>query len=311
MSRLAVVILLSSAAALAEGHPRVELALDPCIEARDEIRRIVQVELGDLLVEEVDLSRARTRASVGCEGSAIVLRVDDPASGQSLTRSLDVASAAPVVRARLIGLALVELVSSSWSELRPAAPAGPAAPLPVSPREAPPPVAPTLAHARITATGGVIRFSGVHALSGGELRVSDSSPGRLGLSVAAGLHRGSQPVDLGAIRTQVLDLGAAAQLHRAWRGARGEVGSGLRGGVVQMAGQTVNTMWVSSAFSARWFGAFAYGHVGVAIAGNVTLDAVVEAGYVLSPVTALVDGHRAVAVDGGWLAGHLGIGVKL
>jgi hypothetical protein len=68
---------------------------------------------------------------------------------------------------------------------------------------------------------------------------------------------------------------------------------------------------MASTFSARWLGAFTTGHVGVALGSHVTVDAVIEAGYVLSSVIGLVDRQHGAAVDGTWIAGHVGLGASL
>ena len=316
MNKLVLFVSLSlwSAPAFADRHPPVELTLDPCVESRDEIQRIVQIELGDLLAADRDPTAVRTHAHAGCEGGVIVLRVDDPRTGQALVRSIELASAAAAVRPRLVGLALVELVASSWTELQPPSmpPPTPVAPSPPpAPHEAPPPAAPSLTHAQVAATAGAIQFSDMMPIPGVELRVTDGSRALIGWMLDAEFHRGTQDLSFGGVTTQVVDLGAAAQIHRAWNAARGEAGLGLRGGAVEMIGQAGDASLMARSFSAQWFGAFATGHIGYAVTEHITLDAMLEAGYVLSPVVGLVAGQRAAAVDGRWLAAHVGIGVRL
>jgi hypothetical protein len=68
-----------------------------------------------------------------------ILRVIDPTTGKSLERSVALSQAAPTARARLLALAMAELVAASWSELEdnPEPKTAPAIPLaPVAAREA-------------------------------------------------------------------------------------------------------------------------------------------------------------------------------
>src|SRR4029077_7676204 len=87
------------------------------------------------------LAPARATAqSVGpWGGDSASLRVLDPTTGKSVERSVALAQAAPTARARLLALAIAELVAASWSELEsnPQPKAPPAEPLaPVEAREA-------------------------------------------------------------------------------------------------------------------------------------------------------------------------------
>lgn len=90
--------------------------------------RVVRIELGSTIVTgngAGDPSNT-TRVTVTCDGGRVRLRVDDPITGKALERSIEIADVAPAVRARILGLAIVELVAASWIELelRPAQPRG-------------------------------------------------------------------------------------------------------------------------------------------------------------------------------------------
>src|SRR5262249_57015189 len=95
-----------------------QLVVDPCVDApAGQVRRLLAIDLGALLVDpEIPVAGA-TRASVGCDGTLTLLRVDDPVTGKSLTREVDIASSPPNARARLVALAVSELISASWTEL--------------------------------------------------------------------------------------------------------------------------------------------------------------------------------------------------
>ena len=115
---VACAIVLASSVASAGEHPTVQLEIDPCIVApADEIRRVVAVELGALVDDGNDTNADRTHVTVACQDGAVALRVDDPITGKSLARTIELASTLPVARGRLVALAIVELVSASWTEL--------------------------------------------------------------------------------------------------------------------------------------------------------------------------------------------------
>jgi hypothetical protein len=103
-----------------------------------EARRIATIELRAVLVETTP-DMATTQVQATCGPLAADLRVIDPTTGKSVERSVALSLATPNARARLLALAIAELVAASWSELEsnpePKAPS--AAPLaPVAAREA-------------------------------------------------------------------------------------------------------------------------------------------------------------------------------
>ena len=59
-----------------------------------------------------------TQVTAACSGTVAALEVIDPTTGKSLGRTIALGEAAPNGRARLLALAVAELVVASWSELR-------------------------------------------------------------------------------------------------------------------------------------------------------------------------------------------------
>jgi hypothetical protein len=103
-----------------------------------EAQRITAIELRAVLVD-ASPDEATTRITATCTAGAANLRVVDPTTGKSVERSVALSQAAPTARARLLALAMAELVAASWSELEdnPEPKAAPAAPLaPSAAREA-------------------------------------------------------------------------------------------------------------------------------------------------------------------------------
>jgi hypothetical protein len=118
--------------------PRVSIAVVGCDEAlAGEARRITAIELRAALTDAAP-DDATTQITATCGAESANLRVVDPTTGKSLERSVALSQAAPTARARLLALAMAELVVASWSELEdnPEPKAPPAQLAPVAAREA-------------------------------------------------------------------------------------------------------------------------------------------------------------------------------
>src|SRR5262249_33713515 len=148
-----------------------------------------------------------------CQGDTVVLRVDDPISGKSLSRDVDLAGAMPRARPRLVALALVELISASWSELdAPAVHAATvethtAAPisLPLGPRDTP--------RLRLAVLAGGLDFvSNTDVLASGGVRLARDAAfgafGSVGWAADAQAAHGSRRVSLGSVDVDVTDAAA-------------------------------------------------------------------------------------------------------
>src|SRR5439155_8563961 len=84
----------------------VALEIDPCVRVdRAQVRRVVTVELGDAPTDASAAGVDRTRVAVSCIGELVELRVDDPITGKSLERTIDLAEA-PRASPRLLALAI-------------------------------------------------------------------------------------------------------------------------------------------------------------------------------------------------------------
>jgi hypothetical protein len=320
---IACAIVLASGVASAGEHPTVQLEIDPCIVApAEEIRRVVAVELGALVDDGHDTNADRTRVTVACQDGAVTLRVDDPITGKSLTRTIELASTLPVARGRLVALAIVELVSASWTELelnpaprvqprgqRSSAAARDAALSAVLARTDP--SMPLRSRLSLAASGE--KFLGGTALLGGaDLRLARDSFDPVGWIADAGVHHGSQATSLGNVSTDVIDVGAAVVVHRAWNAWNVHLGGGVRGGAVELSGVAAPMASArGDRFWAPWFGLLALGSLDVLVAHRFTIAATIECGEVLLPVGGLVGGQRVVAVDGAWVQASIGVGVFL
>lgn len=134
-----------TAPALASDRPRVAIEVVGCDPAMArESQRIAAIELRAILVESDPAARstpggAATRVTATCRSTEVVIDVADPITGKSLERVVSLAEAPPNTRARLLALAIAELIAASWLELErnPEPQAVPAASLaPAADREA-------------------------------------------------------------------------------------------------------------------------------------------------------------------------------
>jgi hypothetical protein len=300
-------------------HPLVHLEIDSCVEVdQAEARRVLGIELGALLTDEGP-APDRTHVGVGCDEAGVRLTVDDPTTSKSLVRTIDLGSAAAKARARLLALAIAELITASWTELR----IHPAPVVkPVGPRAPPEAKQAVLAamtvqserslllRLRVMARGGGMAFfSGTGVLGGaGVLVGQDFKPSVGWQSDVQALHA-TTGTSLGAVSTDVIALGAALVVHYTWRrmGVRG--GVGLRGGAVRMAGEGMGEEIRANSLWGPFGGVMGTLSLGVAATRRLALEVGIEGGYVLVPVAGLVDGRRAVAIEGGWVGFHAGVGI--
>jgi len=129
----------AQASAAGPERPRVSIGIVGCDAAlAREAQRIAAIELRATLVDGAPDATV-TQVTATCSRAVAALEVVDPTTGKSLGRTVALTEAAANGRARLLALAVAELVAASWSELqnnpRPQAP--PATPLaPYAAREA-------------------------------------------------------------------------------------------------------------------------------------------------------------------------------
>jgi hypothetical protein len=120
-------------------RPRVSIDIVGCdVALAREAQRIAAIELRATLVDPAPDGTV-TQVTATCRDTVAALEVIDPTTGKMLERVVALAEAAPNGRARLLALAVAELVAASWSELQsnPHPRAPPATPLaPYAAREA-------------------------------------------------------------------------------------------------------------------------------------------------------------------------------
>lgn len=310
------------AAGLAAPHPPIELKLDPCVDMpRKEVVRVLTIELGAPLEGFDKGGTDRTRVLVACEETLLTIRVDDPITGKSLERTIDLAEA-PRARPRLLALAIVELISASWTELESnphprVPPAGPRA-SPESRRLALHAVqrrleSSALRRPRLLAiASGLAFFSGPGLLGGAGLQLAQDHAHHLGWRTDIQAHHGSTAVSLGSASVDTISFSAALVFHQAWRKVGLHLGAGLRGGAARLSGSpdAIGTAQGRSGWGA-WGGPSGRVDVSILATRRLVFELGLEAGYVVVPVGGLVGGAREVAVDGAFVGFHLGGGIFL
>jgi hypothetical protein len=229
-----------------------------------EAQRIATVELRATLVEAPP-DAATTRVVATCDGGLADLSVLDPTTGKSVERRVALAQAAPTARARLLALAIAELVAASWSELesnpRPEAP--PAEPLaPLTAREA--------ARAAIARPSGELAaVADTHLLASGDWLFGGGARAAFWISPAILLRfdaladYGELSRAAGTVVVTMPSLSAAlgASLTRGL--LRPVVTLGVRAGYVWMNGAAASAGNVGSGERGAWFGPEAAFELGV------------------------------------------------
>jgi hypothetical protein len=243
--------------ALALDRPRVSIDIVGCDAAlAREARRIAAIELRATLVDPAPDGTV-TQVTAECRSSLAALEVADPTTGKSLARTVTLTEAAPNGRARLLALAVAELVAASWSELqsnpRPRAP--PATPLaPDAAREA----------ARAALTDRSLELAAafdVHLLASGDFLFGGGARAAVWISPLffARFDALADYAELGraAGSVAVFMPSASAALGAArWMGTRlrPAISVGLRGGYVRMSGIADGTAATGVRQQGVWLG---------------------------------------------------------
>ncbi len=296
-----------------------DLRVRDCAE-RDAIVRIAELELSTQA--PADGSPPVVTAEIHCEGDHATLYVTDDVTGKSLERTIDF-PADPKGRARLLALALAELVRASWVEL-----AMPPPPLP--PRTtAPEPVrreietrmrdaiAPPVRERASLWLFGALRgtFTGTGPMGGGGMAVEVPVWKVVTLDMDARYTHGEQAPTFGVVTIDVFD----AAIHVDARATPSrvvdlEAGVGARVGFARFTGTPSSAAHTGATESAPWGGPeLAFGVSFHASALDVRVR--FETGTPLAGVRATsVDGAGntvdRVAIAGPWLGATIGAGVR-
>ncbi|HEX4513377.1 MAG TPA: hypothetical protein VH054_07570 [Polyangiaceae bacterium] len=294
--------------------PNVDVTIDACVPVdASAVRRIVEIELG-----ASEDARGAARVTVSCNDDRVVLRVVDAVTGKSLEREIAASALAERSKARLLALAIVELVSASWVELV------------VTPDPVVPPAAPRASdvvrrrviervRARVPALRTaesdlraelVVRLvdGGLGPLAGGGLVFThDVALARFRAEVDALAGSSSRP--LGVVNATIVGGAVAAMIAPRAGVMSFEAGAGFRASGVWLVGAPGPTAASGGSVTGMLGGPFA--SLGAAVAARWFSAALrVEAGWAVVGVRGLVDGASPVDVAGGWIGGSAELGVR-
>jgi hypothetical protein len=285
-----------------------------------EVMRVIALELEATVVAPARASSSATRVEIECEGRLQHLRVVDPITSKRLERVLSLAPVEEDVRSRAVALAAVELVLTSWMELTRGEP-----PPQTGEFRAPPSEARLAAeqHARRETAGARIDhvlavaeaigpFDGLGLGWGAGLLVDYvSHQGWWGAELGFGVARAEADTALGSVEATTWSGTLRPTLRFGSNAAWLKAGAGARLGVARLVGTPADVEQArGGSIAGTWGGPSLHGGAGIAWS-QIALGFGIEAGYVLRAVSGSVDDGHAVAVDGAWVAGTIGVGWTL
>ncbi|UJR86425.1 Hypothetical protein I5071_85200 [Sandaracinus amylolyticus] len=314
--------------ASAQDRPRVAIAIDPsCTELDAELTaHVLAIELGDDAELAPSDLESTTRARVSCEGTSVSVDVDDGLTRKRLQRTFDLASAPAAVRARLVALAIAELLGAAWVELgmRHDAELDGMRPSPEGSEEA---RAAALDAARdrlvdetspgdletptpepITAGPvgvqvlGALRLSGepLHAAGGGGLAVDIELFAPLALVLDARAEHGRVEAGaLGSVAVTTAWVGALLALRLPFGLDHADFGVGARGGAAILEGRASSGASAET-IAGGTLAVISAAHLSLHVVGSAYLHVGVELGWIAVPV------RGTLAPTGETLAGIAG-----
>lgn len=303
----------------------LRLEIDGCADIDPgAVSRVLTVELGARLE---DAGSAITTAHVQCRESGAQMTIDDPVTGKSTTRVLNLEGQPRGMRSRLLGLGISEAVLASWIELEitPAPAVVPSAAV-ASPEMRRQAANITERRVRVVSRTDFVERSELSAgpaaqwfgsglvalgFSAAAMRWLRSYP-FLGVALDLDGGYGEQSKDnLG--RASATDLSLAPRLLMRLGFGRFSVtaGAGWRAGLARFSAEPADTLRAGHTALAAWTGPFLAFDLGIRLWRSTFLRAGVESGRVLAPAAGTISGVRVIAFDGAWVRGALSLGVKL
>ena len=307
-------------------HAPLRLQINKCSDTdQATVSRVVAMELEAALAD--DGRGAITTATVECGDAQVRLTIDDPVTGKSTTRTLDLEGQTRSLRSRLLGLAISEAVLASWIELEltPAPPAPPPGEVasPETRRQAT-----DIAERHLQVTSRVGSKWPREIAAGPAARWFTSGLLTLGLSGSARHWLKNHPlagVELeidgsygeqsvaNVARASATSLSLAPRLLM--RSAFGRIGvmagAGWRVGLARLSSEPASTLRSGRTALRGWTGPFLAVNLDVPLWRSFFLRASVESGYALVPARGEVNSVRVIALEGSWLGGLLSLGAAL
>lgn len=298
-----------------EGHVQLEVKGCPGV-ATAVVRRVVSVEIGDLLLEEgQDEPGGAERLSIRCAGDLAAVEAQGPSGETPTERILRLDDFPGDAAPRALALLGVELLAARSAAVRERILARQSRAAPAIQAVGPAPTRPPAPAARETRMGAAglwrsfVRQPAASAL-GGRLDVGVAATRRGLLTGDVELAVGSKDVpNVGQTTASLLSIGIAFRVCVERGRLRADIGLGGRIGLVRESGSSADPTNVSaSSFVRPWGGPMLNARLAATL-GRLALALGGEAGWSLSSIDEVAAGATAIAVRGPWVA--LSIGADL
>ena len=301
-------------ASASEGYVQLEVKGCPAVAAAV-VRRVVSVEIGDLLLDEGHgEAGGAERLSIRCAGDLAAVEAHGP-SGEAPTERIvrldDFPGDAAPRALALLGVELLAARSAAVREriLRHQTGAAPAihavVPAPIGP------LGPPAREMQLGAAGvwrNFVQQAGASAFGGRlEVGVAATRRGLLTGDVEVAVASRDVP-NVGETTASLLSTGLAFRLCVERGRLRADVGLGGRIGLVRESGSSADPNFIVSTFVRPWGGPMLNASLATTL-GRLALTMGGEAGWSLLFVDEMADGATAIAIRGPWVA--LSIGADL
>ena len=280
----------------------------------DEVQRFLRVELKNTSISS---GESAPRVILSCSERVSLIRA--LIGGHESTRQLDLARTDPALHARVIALAIAELLRDTAAGVAVEPPlvtnaAPPSNPAP-APEPEPAPSAPSapapLATSHLVAFAKLENFGpSFEPLSGGGLTFSHEL-GHFSLGLGPTLATGQRKLALGSVGVLAADLSLRLAYRFPNRALPGEVGLGHALGLARLTGASSQPNTTAEGVTGVWAGPFVFGTLDVTVADPLFLEIAAQLGVVTFPVRGLVQGDADVAIAGIWSGVSLGLGLNL
>jgi hypothetical protein len=277
----------------------------------DEVQRFTHIELKNASLPS---GESAPRVILSCSDRVSLIRA--LVNGHESSRQLDLARTDAALTARVIALAIAELVRDTARGEAVELPPPPLVPSPAPPDEVEPTEPPSerfTSHAasHLVAFAKLENFSSTfQPLSGGGLSFSHEI-GHFSLGLGPSLATGQRSPALGTVNVLAADLSLRLAYRFQNRALPGEIGIGHAFGLAKMTGSSPSPNTKASSVSGPWAGPFVFGTLDVSLAEPLFLEVAAQFGVVTVPVHGLVAQDANIDIAGVWSGVSLGLGVNL